>query len=104
MIRKAFVMSIRSGKEDEYRHRHDPIWPELEQVLKDHGTHNYSIFFHPETLQLFAYVEIDDESRWASIAQTEVCKRWWASMKELMPSHLDDSPISQPLYEVFHLL
>jgi L-rhamnose mutarotase len=64
MIRKAFVMSVNVGTEEEYERRHRPIWPELEQVLKDHGVHNYSIFLHPETRDLFGYVEIEDNARW----------------------------------------
>ena len=53
MIRKAFVMSVNAGQETEYERRHRPIWPELEAVLKSHGVHNYSIFLHAETRQLF---------------------------------------------------
>ena len=64
MIRKAFVMSVHAGQEAEYERRHRPIWPELEKVLKDHGVHNYSIFLHAETRQLFAYAEIEDEAHW----------------------------------------
>ena len=47
--RKAFIMSVNAGAEEEYEERHNPIWPELEKVLKDHGVSNYSIFLHPET-------------------------------------------------------
>ena len=32
-IRKAFVMSVNAGAEQEYEERHHPIWPELEKVL-----------------------------------------------------------------------
>lgn len=103
MIRKAFVMSVHGGKEAEYQACHSPIWPDLEAVLKSHGVHNYSIFLHPETRQLFAFVEIEDEARWDAIAQTEICQKWWASMRELMPSQSDNSPISSDLREIFHL-
>ncbi len=103
MIRKAFVMSVNPGHEAEYERRHRPIWPELEAVLKQHGVRNYSIFLHPETRQLFAYAEIESEEQWAAIAQTPVCKKWWAHMKDLMPSNPDHSPVSQPLKEVFHI-
>lgn len=103
MIRKAFVMSVHPGKEEEYERRHRPIWPELEQVLKENGAHNYTIFLHPETRQLFGCVEIEDEARWASIAQTEICRKWWAHMQEIMPSNLDNSPVATELKEVFHL-
>ncbi len=103
MIRKAFVMSVDAGHEAEYARRHQPIWKELEDVLKAHGVHNYSIFLHPGTRQLFAYAEIEDEARWAAIAGTEVCRRWWKYMGDVMPSNPDSSPVARDLAEVFHL-
>ncbi len=103
MIRKAFVMSVHQGQEAEYEKRHRPIWKELEETLRTHGAHNYSIFLHPQTRQLFGYVEIEDESRWNAIAQTPICQKWWAHMKELMPSNPDNSPQSVELREVFHM-
>lgn len=103
MIRKAFVLSVHPGQEAEYVRRHQPIWPELEAVLKAHGVKQYSIFLHPDTRQLFGYAEIEDEARWAEIAKTEVCQRWWSYMSEMMPCNPDLSPVSHPLREVFHL-
>jgi L-rhamnose mutarotase len=103
MIRKAFVMSVNAGCEAEYERRHNPIWPELEAVLKENGVRSYSIFLEPATRQLFAYAEIEDEARWNAIAKTAACRRWWAHMKEIMPSNPDDSPVAGELKEVFHL-
>ena len=103
MIRKAFVMSVNRGFEAEYQRRHNPIWPELEAVLKEHGVLSYSIFLHAETRQLFAYAEIHEEAQWKAIAATPVCRRWWASMRELMPANPDNSPVSIELKEVFHI-
>ena len=103
MIRKAFVMSVNAGHEAEYEKRHRPIWPELEAVLKKHGVHNYSIFLHAETRQLFAYAEIEDEKRWQAIAATPECRKWWVHMKDLMPSNPDSSPKGVDLREVFHI-
>ena len=103
MIRKAFVMAVNPDAHTEYEKRHTPIWPELEQTLRAHGVRNYSIFLHPATSRLFAYVEIENEERWNAIAETEVCRRWWAAMKEIMPSNPDNSPVSEELTRVFHL-
>lgn len=103
MIRKAFVMSVHPGKEAEYERRHRPIWQELADTLKAHGVHNYSIFLHPQTRQLFGYVEVEDAARWEAIARTEACQRWWAHMRDMMPSNPDNSPVSTELREVFHL-
>jgi L-rhamnose mutarotase len=103
MIRKAFVMSVNAGCEAEYERRHRPIWKELEDVLRAHGVHNYSIHLHPETRQLFGYAEIESEERWAAIASTDVCRRWWKHMGDVMPSNPDNSPVATPLREVFYL-
>ncbi|MFM8880417.1 MAG: L-rhamnose mutarotase [Verrucomicrobiota bacterium] len=103
MIRRAFVMSVHEGHEAEYERRHRPIWPELEEVLRNHGVGTYSIFLHPGTRQLFAYVEFADEAAWNAIAQTEVCRRWWRHMAPIMPSNDDDSPQAVSLQEVFHI-
>jgi L-rhamnose mutarotase len=77
MIRKAFVMQLHPGQAAEYRRRHNPIWPELESLLRSHGVKSYSIFLQPVTLQLFAYAEIEDEAQWDAIAETPECRRWW---------------------------
>lgn len=103
MIRKAFVMSVNAGQEGEYERRHNPIWEDLHQAIKDHGVTNYSIFLDPRTRNLFGYAEIEDEQRWNAIGQTEHCKRWWAHMKDLMPSNPDNSPVADELKEVFHI-
>jgi L-rhamnose mutarotase len=103
MIRKAFIMQVNPGKEAEYARRHQPIWDDLAAVLRAHGSHNYSIFHDPASHQLFGYVEIEDEARWNAVASTEVCKRWWKFMGDVMPSNPDNSPVSRELKEVFHL-
>ena len=103
MIRKAFRMSVHKGQEDEYERRHNPVWQDLAETLASHGVSSYSIFLDRQTGDLFAYVEIESEERWDAIARTDVCRRWWTHMRELMPSKPDGEPISRPLSEVFHL-
>ena len=103
MIRKAFVMTLRVGNQAEYERRHHPIWPDLEEVLKDHGVFAYSIFLNRETDQLFAYAEVESEEGWQQIVRTEVCQKWWAHMKELMLTNDDNSPVATGLNEVFNL-
>ena len=103
MIRKAFLMSLNPNSRVEYERRHNPIWKDLQEVLKNHGVSNYSIFLNAETDQLFGYAEIESEELWSKIADTEVCKKWWALMKNLMPTNADNSPVTKNLEEVFHL-
>ena len=103
MLRKAFKMSVNPDRHEEYTRRHNPIWQELQDALVAHGVLSYSIYLDPETSELFAYAEIESEERWQAIARTEVCRRWWRHMRELMPSNPDDSPVARELREVFHL-
>ena len=103
MIRKAFLMFVNSDAHAEYEKRHRPIWDDLTAVLKRHGVANYSIFLDEETSQLFGYAEIESEKLWNSIADTEECRRWWAFMRDIMPTNEDNSPVSNELKEVFHL-
>ena len=93
-IRRAFRMAVTPGHESEYIRRHQPIWPDLEATLLAYGVRTYSIFLDSATSTLFAYVEFDSVERWEAVAQTEVCRRWWAHMRELMPSNQDNSPIT----------
>lgn len=96
-------MAVNPQETVEYERRHSPIWPELQEVLREHGVHDYSIFLDETDGSLFGFVEIEDEARWDAIAQTPVCRRWWTHMRDIMPTNPDDSPRSVPLREVFHL-
>ncbi|MEB5971243.1 L-rhamnose mutarotase [Pantoea dispersa] len=103
MLRKAFVMQVYAHCHAEYQRRHTPIWPELERTLKAHGAHNYAIWLDAERNLLFASVEVESEARWQAVAKTEVCQRWWASMRDLMPANPDNSPVSTALQPMFFL-
>ena len=103
MIRKAFKMKVYKESYAEYEKRHNEIWDSLVKVLKDHGSHNYSIFLDEETSDLFAYVELENAELWDKVAETEECKKWWAFMKDIMETNPDNSPKSVELKEVFYL-
>lgn len=96
-------MHVFPGQYEEYKRRHDELWPEMAEMLKEHGAHNYSIFLDEETGNLFAYVEIEDEAWWEQVSQTEICRKWWAYMEPLMETNADNSPVSKSLKEVFYL-
>ena len=96
-------MEVHPGQEAEYARRHAPIWRELEDVLIDHGVRSYSIYLDPTTNDLFGYLECESEADWRAVAETDVCRRWWRFMREIMTVNADDSPVSRDLREVFHL-
>lgn len=105
MIRKAVLFQARPGMAAEYERRHNPVWPELEAALKEYGAHNYSIYLHEKNNLLFGYVEIEDEQRFLQIAETEVCRRWWRYMAEVLVcgGESGDKGSEEELREVFHL-
>lgn len=103
MVRKAFRMAVDPGQHAEYERRHQAVWHELEDVFVAHGVRTYSIFLDAATGDLFGYVEVEDDARWTAIAETDVCRRWWRFMRDIMPSNPDASPISRDLREVFHV-
>jgi L-rhamnose mutarotase len=103
MIRNAFTMQLKPGVEEEYKRRHDEIWPELSRELSAAGISDYSIYLDEASGRLFAFQKLSDDNRADALPETEVVKKWWAYMADLMDTHPDNSPVSLPLREVFHL-
>ena len=103
MQRHAFKMFLNPGARDEYRRRHDQIWPELKALLREKGVRDYSIYFDPETDVLFAYLERADDHGMDDLPSHPVMKRWWAHMKDIMAANPDGSPVTVPVDELFHL-
>ena len=103
MIRKAFRMELNPGMEEEYRRRHEALWPEMRDMIHEYGGRNYSIFFDPATNVLYGYIEIEDEAKWAASADTAICRKWWDYMAPIMAVNPDNSPVSHDLRPVFHL-
>lgn len=103
MVKKSFKMKLFPGNRDEYKKRHDLIWPELVEVLKQHGAKTYSIFLDEETNILFSYIEMDNMEDWNKVSETKVCKKWWDFMKDIMDTNIDNSPVSIELCNVFDL-
>ena len=96
-------MKLKPGFEEEYKRRHDEIWPELSAELSAAGVSDYSIFLDEETLTLFAVLKLTDDNTVDDLPQTEIVKKWWAYMADIMETNPDNSPIQRSLNEVFHL-
>lgn len=103
MERKAFKMHLNKGQKAEYKKRHDEIWPELKQLLKQAGISEYSIFFDEETDTLFAFQKGSGKGGSQDLGETEIVKKWWDYMADIMKVNADNSPVSVPLEEVFYL-
>ncbi len=103
MKRQAFKMYLKPGFEAEYEKRHNAIWPELRALLKETGVADYSIYWDKETNVLFAYQTVDGESSSQDLGDNPIVQKWWAYMADIMDSNEDNSPVSIPLAEVFHM-
>jgi L-rhamnose mutarotase len=101
--RFAFKMKLYPGFKEEYKKRHSEIWPELVILLKSSGVGNYSIFIDEETNTLFAYQEQSGESSSQDLGETEIVKKWWKFMANIMETNPDNSPVSIPLEQVFFM-
>ena len=99
----AFRMKLKPGNVDEYKRRHDIIWPELTHLLRESGIHDYSIFLDEESLQLFAVLKLREHHKRAALAHHPVMRRWWDHMRDLMETHPDGRPKEWPLIPMFHL-
>lgn len=102
MQRFAFKMKLNPGCVAEYKKRHDEIWPELSQLLREAGISDYSIFLDEETHTLFAVQKQIGQSS-QDLAKTEIVQKWWAYMADIMETNPDNSPVSIPLKELFYL-
>ena len=99
----AFRMNMNPGQSAEYKRRHDEIWPELSEALIAAGVVDYRIFLDPETNHLFAVLTRRRDHTLGELPGTDVMKRWWAMMADIMQTHPDNVPVQVDLAPVFHL-
>jgi len=103
MDKFAFKMQLNPGMEEEYKKRHDAIWPELVELLKQVGIRDYSIHLDRETGVLFGVLWREDDHRMDDLPSHPVMQKWWAHMADIMAAQPDNKPIVVPLETVFHL-
>ncbi|MCL2419770.1 MAG: L-rhamnose mutarotase [Conexibacteraceae bacterium] len=94
---------LKPGTEDEYKRRHDQIWPEMLDALRDAGISNYTLF--RRGLEVIAYAECEPtaEIAFAKMAATEVDKRWSEWFEEILERRFDDAGRAMTVEEVWHL-
>ena len=96
-------MKLHKGFEEEYRRRHDALWPELQSLLQETGIREYSIFLDEESRNLFGVLQIADPKAMDRLPEHPVMQRWWAYMRDIMETNPDNSPVTKSLKEVFYL-
>lgn len=103
MKRAAFKMYLKPGFKDEYKKRHDEIWPELKALIEESGVYDYSIFLDEDTNILFASQKVKGEQGSQDLGQNPIVQKWWAYMADIMETNPDNSPVTIPLDEVFYM-
>ena len=103
MQRVCFLLKVRQDRLEEYKRRHQAVWPEMLRALKDAGCSNYSIFMRDR--ELFAYMEVEDFDAFKrTLAVSETSQRWEAQMAGIMEQAiLPETGFHELLPEVFHL-
>lgn len=102
MEKIALVMTLKQGCEAEYKKRHDQLWPEVATELKKAGVSDYSIYLHPQSLKLFSVLKRTDNHTMDDLPTTAAIKKWWAHMADIMETNPDNSPVVEPLEQMFH--
>ena len=99
----AFRMQLKPGTVEEYKKRHDALWPELAAAISAAGIYDYSIFLDEETLSLFAVLKLRDDNRREELPHLPIMKKWWDYMAPLMEVEPGNRPVEWPLVPLFHL-
>jgi L-rhamnose mutarotase len=105
MERVCFLLKVKPERLQEYEARHQAVWPEMLEALRETGWRNYSLFLRPDGL-LVGYLETDNFNEAVRKMQTyPVNARWQKEMAEFFEGsesgHADER--MAPLKEVFHL-
>jgi L-rhamnose mutarotase len=96
-------MFLKKGFEEEYKKRHNDIWPELTSLIEDSGICDYSIFWDKDTNILYAIQKLKTKVNSQDLSENPIVQKWWAYMADIMETNADNSPVTVPLEIIFHL-
>jgi len=101
--RICFKFEIYPGQEAEYKRRHDEIWPELVEDIRDAGFKNYSLFRQDH--EVVGYVEChpDVKTAFQKLSASEANARWAKWFEDVIVRLADDDGNVFRLDEVWHL-
>ena len=103
MQRACFTFEIFEGAEEEYKRRHDEIWPELVELIQGSGCKNYTLF--RRGTQVIAYLEChpDVATVFGKIGDSDINARWSKWFEEVIVSLADEDGNLYWADEVWHL-
>lgn len=99
----ALTMRLNPGQAEAYKARHDAIWPELARALLESGVKDYRIFLDTNSDTLFATMTRLKDHNLDTLRESELMKRWWVMMSDIMETNTDCSPREQSLLPMFEL-
>ena len=105
MERICFLLKVKPDRLEEYKRRHQAVWTEMLDALRETGWRNYSLFLREDGL-LVGYLETPDfQQALAGMAAREVNLRWQRKMAPFFESlegrRADEGMTRLPM--VFHL-
>lgn len=98
----AAKLKLKPGRGEEYQKRHEAIWPELSHAIRAAGITDFSIFLDEETGTLFSVQKVAVTNTTAELRKSELMRKWWEHMADIMEVNPDHSPVRVPLKRVFH--
>lgn len=101
--RIAFRMVLNPGQAEEYKKRHDELWPEMIEALHAAGVSDYTIWLDPETNHLFGTLVRTENHTMDQLPKTEANRRWWDFMSDVMLYNDRNEPVVVPLKNVFRM-
>ena len=103
MKETAFRMRLNPGCAEEYKKRHDAIWPELKKAISESSVYDYSIYLDEETNALFAVQKVRDGGNPDAQKGMAIVRKWWDMMADIMEVNPDNSPVCVELKKMFHM-
>lgn len=103
MERVCFTFELYEGVEEEYKRRHDEIWPELVADIKAAGFSNYSLFRRGSQIVAYAEVDPDLATAMSKLASSDANARWSAWFEDLIVNLTDAKGRLMSMQEVWHL-
>ena len=90
MEKCAWKAVLLPGKKAEYIRRHDELWPEMAETLRQAGIRNYTIWISGD--EIFGCYECEFGAAYAAKVQAEspVVAHWNAYMEDVMRMEFDE--------------
>ena len=104
MERFAWKGRIKPGMQEEYKRRHDEIWPEMLELLKSAGIRNYTIW--SDGYEVFGYYECEKGIAFAEKTQAEspIVDRWNNYMQDVLELVMDPETGAQPRLQMMFMM